>query len=153
MKKMFFPVVLAAALILLGACSTVKSVPRHRAVVRLMELINSSDAEMVSSLSRIPMLVDGEIVQRPSDVENFWNLVTKARFAVNTMEDYDIRPVGKDTYRVFSDTMEVRTFFDKYVPETAVTVTVDSNSGKYVFLLSGRKGRYTYILGFTGPVE
>lgn len=43
---------------------------------------------MVSSLTNLPMLIDGEVVRRESDVNNFWDLVAKARFAVNTADDF-----------------------------------------------------------------
>lgn len=153
MRKWTYVLATLMVVVFLSSCATVKSVPRPRAVERLMELVNSGDSEMVSSLTNNPMIVDGEIVQRETDIQNFWDLVAKARFAVNTGEDYYSEKVGPETYLIFGDTMEVRTFFDKYVPKTAVTVTVDGKAGQYVFLLSGRKGRYPYIFGFTGPVE
>ncbi len=151
-KRIYIPVYLLV-LVLLGSCATVKSVPRPGAVENLMTLVNSGDAAMVSSLTNLPMLIDGEIVRREGDVNNFWDLVAKARFAVNTADDFYPEKVDSETYLLFGDTMEVRTFFDKYVPETAVTVTVNGRGGKYIFLLSGRKRKYTYIFGFTGPLN
>ncbi len=153
MKKWIYMSVSIVAVLFLSSCATVKSVPRPGAVERLMELVNSGDSEMVSSLTTMPMLVDGEIVQRETDIRNFWDLVAKARFAVKTGEAFYTEKAGDETYLLFGDSMEVRTFFEKYVPKNAVTVTVEGETGRYIFLLSGRKGRYTYIFGFTGPVE
>jgi len=153
MKKWIYIFTSIAVVLFLFSCATVKSVPRPRAVERLMELVNSGDSEMVSSLTNMPMIIDGEIVQRETDIRNFWDLVAKARFAVNTGEAFYTEKVGDESYLLFGDSMEVRTFFEKYVPKTAVTVTVEGKAGRYIFLLSGRKGRYTYIFGFTGPVK
>lgn len=153
MKKWIYIFASVLGVLFLSSCATVKSVPRPGAVERLMELVNSGNSGMVSSLTNMPMLIDGEIVQRETDIRNFWDLVAKARFAVKTGELFYTEKVGDETYLLFGDSMEVRTFFEKYVPKNAVTVTVEGEKGRYIFLLSGRKGRYTYIFGFTGPVE
>ncbi len=157
MKKQRFlilcGVLVFSSVLLFSGCATVRGVPRKGAVENLMELINSGNTEMIVNITAIPMLVDGEMVNRDQEISSFWAQVNKAGFHVQTGKDIRIQPVDSDTYLLFGDTMEVKTFFSKYVPKTAVTAEIEGTGGKYVFLLSGRNGKYPYLFGFTGPVQ
>ena len=150
MKRIYY---LSVLLVVLGisSCATIKSVPRDNSIINLLELVNTGDAAALSSVTNIPLLVDGEIVMRSADSSEFWESVTHSGFTLDSSRDFTSNPVTPDTYKRFADTMEVRTFFKKYVPSTAVTVEVSGSGGEWMFLLSGRSGKYPYILGFTGP--
>ncbi len=148
-----FGVLVFYAVFLFSGCATTRGVPREGAVENLMELINSGNTEMIVNITNTPMLVDGEMVNRDQEVTSFWAQVNKAGFRIQTGKDIRIQPVDSDTYLLFGDTMEVKTFFSKYVPKTAVTAEIEGTGGKYVFLLSGRNGKYPYLFGFTGPVQ
>ncbi len=137
----------------LSACATTRSIPRTGAVENLMELVNSGDVKMMEKMTIVPMLVDGEIVRRTEDIFSFWTQIEKAGFRIQTRNDITVTPVDAKTYSLFGNTMEVKTFFAKYVPETAVIAKVAGTGGHYVFLLSGRRGKYPYIFGFTGPLK
>ena len=142
-----------SSVLLFSGCATIRGVPRKGAVENLMELINSGNTEMIVNITNIPMLVDGEMVNRDQEISSFWTQVNKAGFRVQTGKDIRIQPVDSNTYLLFGDTMEVKTFFSKYVPKTAVTAEIEGTGGTYVFLLSGRNGKYPYLFGFTGPVQ
>ncbi len=157
MKKQryrFFSGGAAVMLVLLvSACATTRGVPRQHAVTNLVELVNSGNIPLIGDVTNIPMLIDGEIVSRAQEASSFWKQVHAAGFRLQEQKNIPVEPVDAKTYLLFGDTMEVRTFFSKYVPKTAVTAEVQGSGGQYIFLLSGRKGKYPYIFGFTGPVQ
>ncbi len=153
MKKLIYPAALALVILFLVSCATVKAVPPDSAVENLLVLINSGDSKTMTEITNIPMLIDGEIIQRKTDAEHFWDLMNKASFSFGSSSEFRTEPADSNTYMLFGDTMEVRTFFDKYIPDTALLVKVKGSGGDYAFLLSGRKGKYPYIFGFTGPLK
>lgn len=139
--------------VFISSCATVRGVPGKGPVGNLIDLLNSGDAEMMGKVTQIPMLIDGEIVSRKADALAFWIQVNKAGFKLKTRENFVLKPLNSATHLLFGDTMEVKTFFNKYVPKTAITVEAEGTGGHYVFLLSGRTGKYPYVFGFTGPLK
>ena len=153
MKNNSMVAVLMLILIVFFSCTTMKAVPNDRAISRFIELYNSGDTERMTEMTSIPMLVDGEIVARSGDADFFWTRLAKAGFKFDGSEYYTVEPLTAKSSLLFGDTMEVATFFDKYVPSTAVLVRLRGPGGDFILLLSGRKGRYPFIFGFTGPLS
>jgi len=153
MRKITIALVSMMILIALSSCTTMKAVPNDRAVKRFINLYNTGDTEKMTVMTSIPMLIDGEIVARTSDANFFWTRLAEAGFKFDGSEYYTIEPVTDKSSLIFGDTMEVATFFDKYVPSTAVLVRLSGPGGDFILLLSGRKGRYPFIFGFTGPLS
>jgi hypothetical protein len=153
MKKIFIAIVSIMLLIALSSCTTMKAVPSERAVERFIELYNSGDTVRMTEMTSIPMLIDGEIVARNADANFFWTRLAEAGFKLDGSETYSVLPTDLNSSLLFGDSMEVSTFFVKYVPETAVLVRVKGPGGDFILLLSGRKGKYPYIFGFTGPLK
>jgi hypothetical protein len=152
MKKIANVIISIVILLVLSSCATMKAVPKDRAIAKFIELYNSGDTVRMTEMTFIPMLIDGEIVARNTDADFFWNSLAKAGFTLDGSESFTVEPLGANSSLVFGDTMEVGTFFAKYVPETAVLVRVKGPVGDFILLLSGRKGPYPFIFGFTGPL-
>jgi len=152
-KSILLLLLVIPAVLFISSCATIRAVPRKGPVGNLMDLINSGNTEMIGKVTQIPMLIDGEIVSRKDDARTFWAQVNKAGFKLKTGENFVLKPLNPATHLFFGDTMEVKTFFNKYVPKTAITVEAEGTGGRYVFLLSGRTGKYPYIFGFTGPLK
>ncbi len=151
MKKIIITVSVLILLVL-SSCTTMKAVPNEKAIERFIELYNTGDAIRLTEMTSIPMLIEGEIVARDSDADSFWNSLAKAGFTLNGTESYTVEPLNPKSSLYFGDSMEVSTFFTKYVPKTAVLVRVEGPGGDFILLLSGRKGPYPFIFGFTGPL-
>ena len=145
----FIPVIV---ILILSSCTTMKVVPSEKAIDRFIELYNSGDTVRMTEMTSVPMLIDGEIVARSTDADFFWTRLAEAGFTLESSENLIVEPIYEDTRLLFADTMEVKTFFEKYVPETAVIVRARGPGGEFILLLSGRKGRYPFIFGFTGPL-
>ena len=153
MMKIKLAAVSILILIVLSSCATMKAVPNDKAIERFIELYNSGDTVRMTEMTSVPMLIDGEIVARTGDAGFFWNRLAEAGFSFEDVDSFSTEPVDVRARLLFGDTMEVGTFFDKYVPETAVVVRVRGPGGDFILLLSGRKGRYPFIFGFTGPLS
>ncbi len=153
MKKITIAAVSILILIALSSCTTMKAVPNDKAIERFIELYNSGDTVRMTEMTSIPMLIDGEIVARTGDADFFWNRLAEAGFSFEGSNSFVVEPVDDRAKHLFGDTMEVGTFFDKYVPDTAVIVRVKGPGGDFILLLSGRKRRYPFIFGFTGPLS
>lgn len=152
MKKMTIASVPILILVVLSSCTTMKAVPNVKAIERFIELYNSGDTVRMTEMTSVPMLIDGEIVARTGDADFFWKRLAEAGFSFEGSNSFIVEPVDEKAKLLFGDTMEVSTFFAKYVPDTAVIVRVKGPGGDFILLLSGRKGRYPFIFGFTGPL-
>jgi hypothetical protein len=152
MKKIPAGLILIFLLIIFASCTTMKAVPGNRSVERFIELYNSGDTERMTEMTSVPMLIDGEIVARSSDADFFWSRLSDVGFNFSSMENYTVELITENSQFLFGNTKEVSLFFDKYVPDTAVIVKIYNPGGDFILLLSGRKGRYPFIFGFTGPV-
>ena len=153
MKKIKLATVFILILIALSSCTTMKAVPKDKAIERFIELYNSGDTARMTEMTSVPMLIDGEIVARTDDADFFWNRLAGAGFSFEGSNSFVTEPVDEKAKLLFGDTMEVETFFTKYVPDTAVIVRVKGPGGDFILLLSGRKGKYPFIFGFTGPLS
>ena len=152
MKKIIIVSMSILILIALSSCTTMKAVPKEKAIERFIDLYNTGDTARMAEMTSIPMLIDGEIVARNTDADFFWNSLAKAGFTLDGSESFTTEPINSNSSLLFGNSMEVSTFFAKYVPETAVIVRVKGPGGDFILLLSGRKGRYPFIFGFTGPI-
>ncbi len=152
MKKITIVVVSVLILIVFFSCTTINVVPKEKAIGRFIELYNSGDTARMTEMTSVPMLIDGEIVARTDDADFFWNRLAEAGFSFEDSNSFTSVAVDGNSKLLFGDTMEVDTFFTKYVPDTAVIVRVKGPGGDFILLLSGRKGRYPFIFGFTGPL-
>ena len=152
MRKIVITGVSAAILIILASCTTMEAVPKENSIHRFIDLFNTGNAALIGEMTSIPMLIDGEVVARSDDADFFWNRLEEVGFKLDKETEYNVQAVSKKARLLFGDTWEVNTFFDKYVPNTAVIVRVSGPGGDFILLLSGRKGKYPFIFGFTGPL-
>ena len=153
MRKLIITAVSAIILILLASCATMEAVPKDKSIHRFVELFNTGNPALITEMTAVPMLIDGEIVARSSDADFFWSRLDELGFRLDANTEYTVEPVSEQSRLLFGDTMEIQTFFAKYVPDTAVIVRISGSGGNFILLLSGRKGKYPYIFGFTGPLS
>ncbi len=150
-KSPFVPAVAFACFFLFFSCSSMP--PKESHVERIAALINDGNAEKLIDLSQTPFLFDGEIILMGDDVKTLWNNLKKADFRMPRARILKIEPVGETGYKKFSDSMEVRVYFKKYLSKKPVIAQIETDSGRYYLLLSGRKGIYPLIYGFKGPLK
>jgi hypothetical protein len=102
-------------------------------------------------MSETPFLLDGEIVLLPADVSAFWTGIVKAGFRVQGAALESGVPVTADSHRQFADTMEVKSFFARYVKDNARILEMSTSSGRRIRILTRSTWFSWTILGFKGP--
>ena len=118
---------------------------------QVADLINSGDSVQLASHSESPFLLDGEIVPLPADVASFWQGIAKAGYRVEGAALDRGAPVGADSYKDFADTMEVKSFFSRYVKDGARVLELTTSAGTHIRLLTRSRWFSWKILGFKGP--
>jgi len=144
-------VVPLAAAVALASCASIQRSQDQGTVREVANLINSGDSAKLATLSASPFLIDGEIVPLPTDVVSFWQGIARAGFRVEGAALDHGAPVGADSYKDFADTMEVKSFFTRYVKDGARVLELTTAAGTRIRLLTRSQGFGWKILGFKGP--
>ena len=139
-----------AAALALASCASIQRSQDQGMVRQVAELINSGDSARLATLSATPFLLDGEIVPLPADVASFWQGIAKAGFRVEGAALDRGVPVAADSYKDFADTMEVKSFFSRYVKNARV-LDLTTSAGRHLRLLTRSQWFSWKILGFKGP--
>jgi len=114
-------------------------------------LINDGQGAKLAEMSATPFLVDGEIVAMKPDVASFWNGIVKAGYKVQETTLTQDTPLTSDSYKQFADTMEVKSFFEKYVKKDARILELRTDTSEDRILLILRDSYTKTIYGFKGP--
>jgi hypothetical protein len=140
---------LLSALFVFTSCASIQTRDGNDAAL-IVRALSTGRADLLAGMSSLPFLVDQEIVSLQADVDSFWKTMAGSGFRVDASGPLSV-PVSESSYREFADTMEVRTFFAKYVVKGTRILEL-SSSGKRVLLLVHEEpfGRML-IQGFKGP--
>jgi hypothetical protein len=144
-----FAVPALALLLVLASCATIKR--DERRAESIAKLVNTGQAEKLVSMSTVPFLLDQEILVLPSDVAYFWKSILAAGYKLEEPRVERGSPVGPESYREFRDSMEVRTFFKKYLKKNARLLELKTGNGQRVLLLVRFTAFSRRISGFKGP--
>ncbi len=144
-----FTVLALAALVALATCATLQQ-DQHR-VEKLAQLMNRGQADRLAAMSTVPFLLDQEILVLPQDVAYFWRSVLAAGYRLEEPQVERGSAVGQDSYREFRDSMDVRTFFKKYVKKGTRLLELKTGDGRRVLLLVRGGTLSRRICGFKGP--
>jgi hypothetical protein len=139
------------AVVLLSSCASMQRSQDQGSIRLFADLINSGKPEKLAQMSARPFLVDREIVALPADVATFWQGLVKAGFRVGETEMESASPLSADSYRLFSNSMEVKTFFSKYVSKNARLLEMRTSTGQRILLVAGDEWMTKKIYGFKGP--
>ena len=93
----------------------------------------------MSGLTSTPFLLDGEIIILEKDISMIWKNIRDSGFTFEKAFETESMPVGAGDYRYFADSMEVKTWFSKYLPEKASLVKIKAKNGLYYFILGPKK--------------
>ena len=93
---------------------------------KVVDLINHPGEEYLEEITSNPFLLDGEIIVLDSDISMIWNNLNRSRFSFRNGVIRESLPLVAEDYSLFADTMEVKTFFSKYLPDDASLVKVEA---------------------------
>jgi hypothetical protein len=141
-----------AGALLLSSCASIQRSQDEGDVRQIADLVNAGQAQKLAALSASPFLLDGEIVVLPADMKSFWEGIAKAGFKTPGASLSDALPVTPQSYQEFAATMEVKSFFSRYVKDGARLLRMTANDGSTRILILARHEWFSWrILGWKGP--
>jgi hypothetical protein len=148
MKKLPY---LLLVVVLLASCASIQRSKDEGNIERISELINTGQAEKLTAMTELPFLLDQEIIVLAKDVETFWSTIVKVGFKVEEPSLERHVKVTPESYKEFYDSMEVRTFFKKYLKKQSRLLELKTNTGQRILLLVTDTLFTRSIHGFKGP--
>jgi hypothetical protein len=148
MKKLPY---LLLVVILLASCASIQRSKDEGNVERISELINTGQAEKLTAMTELPFLLDQEIIVLAKDVATFWSTIIQVGFKVEEPVLERGVKVGPESYKEFYDSMEVKTFFKKYLKKQSRLLELKTNTGQRILLLVTDTLFTRTIHGFKGP--
>jgi hypothetical protein len=142
-----------AALGSLCSCATTPYMPSERKVQSLVDLIDRGGVGAVKGLAQAPFLLDGEILLRQADVDAAWANLKASGFGMGRPKLASASRIGNESYKLFAEGMEARSFFKKHLDEDSVLVALDAAEGRYYLILNRPVSGYPRIQGLKGPVK
>ena len=143
---------LIALIVLISSCATAPVAQRENRIMGLVDRINGDSLVRVMEVTSVPFVLDQEILSLEGDVETMWSNMREAGFFLLNAEIDEIMPVQKGSYRRFGDTMDMRVFFEKYIPEDATLVRISSDNGNFLFLLGDKFWGVPRMYAMKGPL-
>ncbi len=132
----------ATVLVFISGILSCTSVPYSRwnsSSAKIVDLVNSGGDASLSGLTSTPFLLDGEIIILEKDISMIWKNIRDSGFTFEKAFETESMPVGAGDYGYFADSMEVKTWFSKYLPEKASLVKIEAKNGLYYFILGPKK--------------
>ena len=117
-----------------------------------MDAVNRGDSAWLTERSALPFLLDGEIILLGPDIAALWNNLTKAGFNFRNGVILSLKPAGPESAAKFGETMELTTYFTKYVEPNSAIAEVDSGAGRFLLLIGPVKAGKSAIRGLKGPL-
>jgi hypothetical protein len=148
MKKLPF---LLLPVVLLASCASLQRSKDEGNIERISELINSGQAEKLTAMTELPFLLDQEIIVLDKDVATFWSTIVKVGFKIEEPSLERGTQVNSESYKQFYDSMEVKTFFKKYLKKQSRLLELKTNTGQRILLLVTDTLFTRSIHGFKGP--
>ena len=161
MKKIVF--LLISVWILTGLLSCATYSQKKESSDKVIDLVNTKNSALLSEITTLPFLFDKEIIVLEKDSSMIWQNINNAGFKFEEIIGSESIPVSSKDYLVFGNTMEVKTWFEKYLPKKASLVKINCKNGLYYMILGNKKKvaasgttgvkDYPALCGFTGPVK
>lgn len=148
MKKLPYLLLLV---LLLSSCASIQRSKDEGNIERVSELINTGQAQKLTTMTELPFLLDQEIIVLAKDVATFWSTIVEVGFKVEEPSLERGVEVTPESYREFYDSMEVETFFKKYLKKQSRLLELKTNTGQRILLLVTDTLFTRTIHGFKGP--
>lgn len=137
--------------VLLASCASIQRSKDEGNIDRISELINTGQSEKLTAMTELPFLLDQEIIVLAQDVETFWSTIVEVGFKVEEPSLERGAKVTPESYKEFYDSMEVETFFKKYLEKQSRLLELKTNTGQRILLLVTDTLFTRSIHGFKGP--
>ena len=123
------------------------------AAEEVISLINSGNTEKLAEMTATPFLLDAEIILLPDDMKGFWRSIFEAGFSIDNAALTASYEIDEKTHKEFGKSLEVESFFRKYVSKDGHIVVVATGDAKILLIMDRTKKKETKLIGFKGPVQ
>lgn len=148
MKKLSLLLLIA---LLLSSCASIQRSRDEGNIERISKLINEGQSEKLAEMSELPFLLDQEIILLEKDVRTFWSTIVEVGFKVEEPILERGSRITPESYKEFYDSMEVQTFFKKYLNKKTRILELKTNTDQRILLLVTDTYFSRTIHGFKGP--
>jgi len=149
--KKSIPLLLVAGL--LAGCTSLPVSQRPSSVESMLYRIHRGDVEQAVELTRLPFLLDGEILTTERDAELLWENLKAVPALLESPKILSLREAYPSDYTEFRDSSELRVFFDRALPENPSFAEIETPVGRFLLLLTGKKIGLPEIAGLKGPLR
>jgi hypothetical protein len=125
---------------------------RESRILSLVDRINGDSLVRVVEVTSVPFVLDQEILALEADVRTMWANMREAGFVLVDPKVEEIIPLRPGSYERFGATMDMRVFFEKYIPEDATLVRIGSDNGEFLFVLGDKFWGVPRMYAMTGPL-
>ncbi len=146
-------VLIAAAAALLASCASFKAGVKESDPLVVCEHINNGDAETLTSISVLPFVFDGEILESDTQIRTLWTGLADAGYKSSGAEVTEFRKASPADASLFSDSWEIKTYFKNLLVEDDMLVLLKTTTGGLIMVLRPEKGPGSQILAFKEGAE
>ncbi|THB65779.1 MAG: hypothetical protein D6B26_03460 [Spirochaetaceae bacterium] len=125
---------------------------REPAVLDVLMMIEQGQAQELSNHSQTPFLLDAEIIQSEADILAFWTLLSERDYKFTSPVVNSISLVDENSYKLFSESMEVKAYFARYLPEDAAIAEVSAGGQSFRFIFADKRKNLPLMFGWMGPL-
>jgi len=147
MKRLLVSCVLAV--LMLASCASLKN--GEATTLRVDQYIEQGNSDELSHLSASPFLIDAEIVKLPADTNTFWKSLANLKFRTGALKVTESLPTDASGQAIFGDSLEIRSFFAKYVDPAARVLVAETASGKKFAFVVKEQSSTSILYAFKGP--
>jgi len=139
--------------LILSGCSSLPVSQRPDSVESLLYKLETGDAENAAGLTRVPFLLDGEILVTGKDARLLWSNLKDVPGLFASPQILSITPALPADYTKFADSSDMRVFFERALPANPALVEIQTSFGRFLLLVSGKKIGIPVLAGMKGPLK
>ena len=121
------------------SCITLPETDYESAASRVVELLNKGAIDTLVKHTRIPFVLDKEIIMLEADAHLFWSTVAENGLTIEVKGVTLHRSDATAFYSLFGDTMDMNVFY-KNLPGNTQFVSLNTSLGKATLILGEIRG-------------
>ena len=136
MKTIKNTLLITMTVLLFFSCSTFKNGYFEKTGLTVADEINQGMHETLVSQSANPFVFETELLVSDTQLNMFWQGLTASGYSLDAPVVLQNRPivVGQD-YKLFSNSWEIRTFFEKYLNKNDSLVEVQGSDSSCLMII------------------
>lgn len=121
----------------------------ENAALRIVELMNRGAVEELVKHTRVPFVLDNELIMLEGDAQSFWKSATESGVNINVNALTVHKSTENEFLNRFGNTMDMKVFY-KHLPQNAQIVVFDTSLGQATFVLGEIRWGVPDIFCFKG---